>query len=134
MPQVKLPGEWADRGSCRGSDAQFFPSADHHGSTSSWAEEALAVCAGCPVRDECLTHALDHDEHGVWGGTTDRDRRRILIADGRAEPRQPYRSTHCKNGHPWTEESTYRRKNTGWRICRTCNAERQSARRQADVA
>lgn len=33
--------------------------------------------APCPVRDACLEHALTHHEWGVWGGTSDRDRREI---------------------------------------------------------
>jgi WhiB family redox-sensing transcriptional regulator len=38
---------------------------------------ARAVCAGCLVRDECLDYALEHGEHGVWGGTSERERRAI---------------------------------------------------------
>ncbi len=37
---------------------------------------AKAVCAGCPVRAECLEFALANDERwGVWGGTSERQRR-----------------------------------------------------------
>ncbi|MFJ2938220.1 WhiB family transcriptional regulator [Streptomyces sp. NPDC087219] len=40
---------------------------------------AKALCTGCPVRVECLAHALDERiEHGVWGGMTDRERRALL--------------------------------------------------------
>ena len=39
---------------------------------------ALDVCKGCTVRFDCLRHAIDNDEaHGVWGGTTARQRFRI---------------------------------------------------------
>lgn len=39
---------------------------------------ALATCAGCPVRLDCLRHAIVNDEaHGVWGGTTARQRFRL---------------------------------------------------------
>jgi WhiB family redox-sensing transcriptional regulator len=41
------------------------------------ADPALAVCAGCLVRSECLGYAMEHGEYGVWGGTTDRERNRI---------------------------------------------------------
>ena len=30
---------------------------------------ALAMCTSCPVRDTCLAYALDHEHHGIWGGT-----------------------------------------------------------------
>ena len=34
---------------------------------------------GCTVRSECLEYALAHQiEHGVWGGASERERRRIL--------------------------------------------------------
>jgi WhiB family transcriptional regulator, redox-sensing transcriptional regulator len=37
---------------------------------------ALMLCRECPVRVECLTHAVTVGERvGVWGGTTARDRR-----------------------------------------------------------
>ena len=40
---------------------------------------AKSVCVACPVRAECLTHALAHNErHGVWGGTSPRERRALL--------------------------------------------------------
>ena len=40
--------------------------------------EAKAVCAQCPVIDDCLNYALAYNEHhGVWGGTCERERRRI---------------------------------------------------------
>ncbi len=40
--------------------------------------EALALCATCPVRTECLQYALRNSEnHGIWGGTTPEERRRM---------------------------------------------------------
>ena len=40
---------------------------------------AKVVCAGCPVRTECLSDALDNRvEFGVWGGMTERERRALL--------------------------------------------------------
>ena len=42
-------------------------------------EIAQRVCEGCAVRIECLEYALLHRiEHGVWGGASERERRRIL--------------------------------------------------------
>jgi WhiB family transcriptional regulator, redox-sensing transcriptional regulator len=43
--------------------------------------EARGFCRTCPVRTECLAHALDHRiEFGVWGGMTERQRRALLRA------------------------------------------------------
>lgn len=41
--------------------------------------EAARLCAGCPVKLECLADALDNRvEYGVWGGMTERQRRAVL--------------------------------------------------------
>jgi WhiB family redox-sensing transcriptional regulator len=45
--------------------------------------EAKAVCAGCPVRSACLVFALERDLEGVWGGTTEDERRALRAADRR---------------------------------------------------
>jgi WhiB family redox-sensing transcriptional regulator len=43
------------------------------------AEEAKAVCASCTVRQACLEYALAaREREGVWGGLTERERRRIV--------------------------------------------------------
>ncbi len=48
---------------------------------------AKQLCAGCPVRTECLAEALDNQiEWGVWGGMTERERRALLRA-GPTSPR-----------------------------------------------
>lgn len=36
------------------------------------------VWYGCPVRDQCLEYAIENEiRHGCWGGTSERDRRKI---------------------------------------------------------
>lgn len=71
---VDVTGEWQDRAICRAVDGDIFfavGSAQEH--------QAKGVCKTCPVRWECLAYALRHRvEHGVWGGMTDRERRRVL--------------------------------------------------------
>lgn len=68
---------WRRLAACRGIDADiFYPEADDDDGD---AEAAKAICAECPVRQACLEHALAHREReGIWGGTTERERRRIL--------------------------------------------------------
>lgn len=64
---------WMAQGKCREHDPEtFFPS-DFVG-----VERAKRICADCPVRELCLEYALFHRiEHGVWGGSSERGRRRI---------------------------------------------------------
>ncbi|MGH7752593.1 MAG: WhiB family transcriptional regulator [Gemmatimonadales bacterium] len=66
--------EWMARARCREMPpSTFFPS-DGVG-----VEVARQVCAGCPVRSPCLEYALrNRIDHGVWGGASERERRRIL--------------------------------------------------------
>lgn len=39
--------------------------------------EAKAVCVSCPVRVKCLSVAIQDNVLGIWGGTTDGERRTI---------------------------------------------------------
>jgi WhiB family transcriptional regulator, redox-sensing transcriptional regulator len=70
--------EWQLLGRCRDrSGTQFFHPDDDLGRISRRLREAAAkrVCAECPVRAECATHALTvGEEYGVWGGYTEKDR------------------------------------------------------------
>ncbi|WP_366139797.1 WhiB family transcriptional regulator [uncultured Modestobacter sp.] len=44
------------------------------------AEGAASLCAGCPVLAECRAYAVAAREpHGVWGGLTWSDRRRLAV-------------------------------------------------------
>ena len=65
---------WEAEAACRGMDPSiFFPLNEDD------ALEAVAVCRACPVRDECLSWALETRERfGVWGGTTEKQRRSML--------------------------------------------------------
>jgi WhiB family transcriptional regulator, redox-sensing transcriptional regulator len=65
---------WMADGLCRNyPPAAFFPS-DGVG-----VDRARKICAGCAVAVTCLEYALENRiDHGVWGGTSERERRRIL--------------------------------------------------------
>jgi len=67
---------WMTQGNCfERPPAEFFPS-DGVG-----VDRARKVCATCPVKNFCLEYALrNRIDHGVWGGTSERERRRILKA------------------------------------------------------
>ena len=61
------------RGNCRDVHPSIFFPSDGIG-----VEVAQQICEGCPVRNPCLEYALEHHiDHGVWGGASERERRRI---------------------------------------------------------
>jgi WhiB family transcriptional regulator, redox-sensing transcriptional regulator len=68
-----LAQAWQDRALCAQTDPEaFFP--EKGGST----REAKKVCRACEVRSDCLEYALTHDERfGIWGGLSERERRRL---------------------------------------------------------
>jgi WhiB family redox-sensing transcriptional regulator len=65
---------WRELGACRGLEPSiFFPDDEDE------AAEAKSVCAECKVRVACLEYALTiREKQGVWGGATERERRRII--------------------------------------------------------
>ncbi|GGM75760.1 hypothetical protein GCM10012275_53090 [Longimycelium tulufanense] len=48
--------------------------------------EARAVCTGCPVRARCLDFALATGQYGVWGGTTEEERRELCRQRAASRP------------------------------------------------
>lgn len=70
--------EWIEQALCRevGSDPFF-------GDKGSSAKTAKRICAKCDVSAQCLEYALSlslmHGQpvKGIWGGTTERDRRQL---------------------------------------------------------
>jgi WhiB family redox-sensing transcriptional regulator len=71
-PDHRTP-PWMSDALCKDAPpGAFFPS-DGVG-----VERACRVCAQCPVKLECLEYALTYRiDHGVWGGCSERERRRI---------------------------------------------------------
>ncbi len=67
--------DWQDAAACRSSDpGMFFPDREDVESIV----RAKAVCASCPVREECLAYAVElNQSEGIWGGHTPAERRRL---------------------------------------------------------
>ncbi len=73
-PDPDSDSAWMADGNCRlHPPATFFPS-DGVG-----VDKARKICRDCPVMGRCLEYALEERiDHGVWGGCSERERRRIL--------------------------------------------------------
>lgn len=49
----------------------FFPGPDG----AKVPHEVRTLCKKCPVKEQCLNHALTYEKYGYWGGTSERQRR-----------------------------------------------------------
>lgn len=65
--------EWRLNGACRAFDpSMFYPE------TEAAAAKAKRICEGCDVLLDCRAYAMSSRENsGVWGGLSERERRRI---------------------------------------------------------
>ncbi|MGH2711425.1 MAG: WhiB family transcriptional regulator [Actinomycetota bacterium] len=73
--------EWVHRAKCRDVDPELFFPIGTTGPAAAQIEAAKAVCVNCTVRDECLEWALTTGQDaGVWGGTSEEERRSIRRA------------------------------------------------------
>jgi WhiB family redox-sensing transcriptional regulator len=68
--------EWWESAGCQEADPDIFFPMSSAGRGRDEAARAKAICAACQVRRQCLQFALaTHQAHGVWGGTTEEERR-----------------------------------------------------------
>lgn len=118
---------WDERAACSAADPNlFFPGQGEH------AAAAKAICAGCPVQAPCLDFALRHPEAGIWGGTDERERRRL---------RRRYGIVPLRRNWAWDDPTPCgtlaahrRHERNGEKPCELClqaKAEYQRARRVA---
>jgi WhiB family transcriptional regulator, redox-sensing transcriptional regulator len=67
--------EWRAAGACLTADPDLFFPISTGGVGVKQVARAQQICAGCPVRQECLDFAMRSGEmHGIWGGTTPEER------------------------------------------------------------
>jgi WhiB family transcriptional regulator, redox-sensing transcriptional regulator len=80
---------WRDQAACRRTDpGLWYPSFNAREVSPlerRRVSDAKAVCAGCPVREQCLVYAMDCTIWtGIWGGLTERERRNLAHNTRRA--------------------------------------------------
>jgi WhiB family transcriptional regulator, redox-sensing transcriptional regulator len=89
--------DWRELAACRDSDPELFFPIGNAGPSLLQVDRAKQVCAGCRVRTRCLEWALaSGQEAGVWGGTSEDERRALRrtarlaaparLTDGPGEP------------------------------------------------
>jgi WhiB family redox-sensing transcriptional regulator len=78
--------EWREGAACRTTDPGLFFPIGTTGPALEQIAAAKAVCFDCSVRDDCLTFALStNQDSGIWGGTSEEERRQIRRARRAAE-------------------------------------------------
>ena len=73
--------EWRRRALCRDTEPDLFFPVGTTGAALEQIEAAKQVCGGCEARDPCLEFALvTNQESGIWGGTSEEERRKLRKA------------------------------------------------------
>ncbi len=76
-----LDQDWRSQGLCARNDPElwFAVGALEH-------KMAKAICRDCPVQRACLAYAMEEPvDHGIWGGLTERERRRFRRQDASSD-------------------------------------------------
>lgn len=69
---------WRNNAHCRDTDPELFFPVGNTGDAVGQLELARTVCNECSVRRQCLEFAIaTNQDCGVWGGTSEDERRRI---------------------------------------------------------
>ena len=72
--EVLMDTSWMAIGKCKEMPPGLFFPSDGVG-----VDRARRICRTCQVKSDCLEYALvQRIDHGVWGGTSERERKRIL--------------------------------------------------------
>jgi WhiB family redox-sensing transcriptional regulator len=73
---TKATSSWWTMAACRSADPELFFPISGSGAAQADVARAKAVCARCRIRQRCLDYAIEsHQAHGVWGGTSEEERR-----------------------------------------------------------
>ncbi|MDQ3103970.1 MAG: WhiB family transcriptional regulator [Actinomycetota bacterium] len=80
--------DWRHRSACLEEDPELFFPIGNTGPALSQIDEAKSVCRRCTVRELCLAWALESgQDHGVWGGLSEDERRTLKRRTARARIR-----------------------------------------------
>jgi WhiB family transcriptional regulator, redox-sensing transcriptional regulator len=97
-------GDWRSRAACLSADPDLFFPISSSGPARDQVAKAKSICATCQVRQECLDYALaTHEIHGVWGGTSEEERKLLRSqGPGTALRVHPSSSRHPPRDDPAT--------------------------------
>jgi WhiB family redox-sensing transcriptional regulator len=83
VPETPRATDWRDEAACRGEDPDQFFASEVTPSGQAAIRHAKVICWRCPVMQECGQWAFRNREpFGVYGGVSEKERRRILRRRG----------------------------------------------------
>jgi WhiB family redox-sensing transcriptional regulator len=68
-----------DQAACAGKDVNIFYPEGPPNAPDNSTRYAKAICASCPVSVACLQQAIAEGRPGIWGGTTESERKALRI-------------------------------------------------------
>lgn len=72
--------DW-DRAACKETEGDLFTHSERFFPKRRQSPDpAIAYCADCPIIRDCLLYAIEHESWGVWGGTSDAERKKLRSA------------------------------------------------------
>ena len=84
---------WRARSACLSADSDLFFPISATAAAAPQIARAKAICADCTVRSACLDYAMaDRNLQGIWGGTTDDERRKARRSTARRAARAAART------------------------------------------
>jgi WhiB family redox-sensing transcriptional regulator len=72
-PSSPIDYDWHDHAACKEISTDKF----YVGRGQKVCQEVVNACSACPVKPDCLQHALEHEEYGYWAGTNPVQREKI---------------------------------------------------------
>jgi WhiB family redox-sensing transcriptional regulator len=109
---------WQEARACKDAHPDLFFGPEHESGKARVIRQAQAkaLCATCPVREECLEYALERSEvFGIWGGLNGKERRDVI--------RERKRADGVVSARPFphgTEWGARRHREEGTRPCEPC--------------
>jgi len=94
--------DWYGRGKCRSMDPNKFTPDERETKKEKIAKR---VCKGCPVRQECLTFALETDSLGIFAGTNYSERQMMMVIMPSLKPSTFDESSHNDKTFQWEPPS-----------------------------
>jgi WhiB family transcriptional regulator, redox-sensing transcriptional regulator len=80
-------GDWWVQAACQSADPELFFPISAAGASAAVISRAKGICARCAIRQQCLEYAVEtRQPHGIWGGTSEAERRLIVARRRKLEP------------------------------------------------